>query len=155
MGVLSWIRIATAMPVFCYLAATNSAGFRYDGSAAVPTRAMVVLAFTAVVLPCAPACATGARHPEPVRGSLTVGVTTTGAAKPGLTFRLTVEPDGLEERVKADAGVFTRDDLPIGDHVVRLTEIPAGCTVSQGAERKISLTEQRRILVVRFEVRCR
>jgi hypothetical protein len=99
-------------------------------------------------------CATGARQQRPGRGSLTVGVTTTPPAAATLTFRVTVEPAGIAGAVKADAGVFNHDGLPFGDHVVRLSDLPAACQVAGGAERKISISEQRRFAVLRFDVRC-
>jgi hypothetical protein len=45
-------------------------------------------------------------------------------------------------------------DVPFGTHVVRLTGVPGSCRVDNGAERTISLGEQRRAAVVRFDVRC-
>lgn len=98
------------------------------------------------------ACATGAVRQVPDRGKLTVGVTTSGGSSPS-TFHLTIEPAGVTGDVKADAGVFVNDHIPDGDHVVRLT-LPGNCRADSGAERKITLSPQRRSAVVRFEVRC-
>ena len=100
----------------------------------------------------ASACATGAVRQLPDRGRLTVGVTTTGKSSPS-TFHLTIEPAGISGDVNADAGVFVNDHIPDGDHVVRLA-LPAQCRADSGTERKITLSPQRRSVVVRFEVRC-
>lgn len=112
-----------------------------------------VSAFTVVLHVSVIGCATAARQQQPARGSLTVGVTTAGGP-PSLTFRVTIQPAGIAGSVKADAGVFTNDDLPFGDHVVRLSDLPAACRVEGAAERKITLSEQRRFAVLRFDVRC-
>ena len=85
---------------------------------------------------------------------MTVGVTTTGGSPSSLTFRVVVQPAGISGNVKADAGVFTSDDVPFGEQVVRLVDLPGSCRVENGAERKISVTEQRRFAVLRFDVRC-
>ena len=98
------------------------------------------------------ACATGARPPRSDRGTVTVGVTTTGTGAEAMMFRVTIEPAGIQAGVKADAGVLTRGDIAPGDHVVRLA-VPAPCRVEQGAERRIVMTE-RGSVVVRFTVRC-
>lgn len=99
-------------------------------------------------------CATAQRQQRPGAGSVTIGVTTTGAAAENLTFRLTIEPAGITGTVKADAGVFTKDDVPPGEHVVRLGALPSGCTVDGGAERKISISRERPNAILRFDVRC-
>ena len=61
---------------------------------------------------------------------------------------------GLTASVKADAGVFTSGDVPYGDHVVRLVDVPARCRVDGGPERKISLSEKQQSTAVRFSVQC-
>jgi hypothetical protein len=100
----------------------------------------------------ASACATGTVQTVPDRGRVTVGVTTTGTSTPS-TFHLTIEPAGITGDVKADAGVFVNDHVPAGDHVVRLA-LPAQCREDTGTERKITISQQRRSAVVRFDVRC-
>ena len=69
-------------------------------------------------------------------------------------LKIVVESTGIDGGVKADAGVFTSDDVPFGTHVVRLTGVPDTCRVDNGAERKIAISEQRRFAVLRFDVRC-
>lgn len=98
-------------------------------------------------------CATGAIRQRPDSGKVTVGVTTTGLAAGPATFRVFIEPAGLSGTISADAGIFTNDHLPTGDHVVRL-QVPANCRVADGPERTITMSPQRRSAVVRFEVRC-
>lgn len=98
------------------------------------------------------ACATGTVQTLPERGRVTVGVTTTGTSTPS-AFHLTIEPAGIEGDVQADAGVFINDHVPSGDHVVRLA-LPAQCRVDTGTERRITISQQRRSAVVRFDVRC-
>ena len=98
-------------------------------------------------------CATGAIRQTADIGKVTVGVTTTGLAASPPTFHLTIEPAGLAGDVRADAGVFTNDHVPNGDHAVRL-QVPANCRVDNGPERKITISPLRRSAVLRFEVRC-
>lgn len=101
----------------------------------------------------ATSCATGAVRPRSNLGKLTVGVTATGPAGIPATFRLTVTPAGLSGDVKADAGVFISDEVPMGEQVVRLT-LPANCRAANGPERTVTFSPQRRTAVLRFEVRC-
>ena len=100
------------------------------------------------------ACASSMTQTRRDRGTITIGVTTSGTAAASLTFRLTVEPAGIVERIKADAGVFTKRDLPLGTHVVRLLDVPAHCRIDGGAERTITMSQQRRSVVLRFDVHC-
>ena len=100
------------------------------------------------------ACATGLRQPQPQRGSVTVGVTTSGGAVATMTFRVTIEPAGINGTVSADAGVWTRNDVPLGNHVVRLLDVPARCRVDGAAERPITISQQRRRAVLRFQIVC-
>src|SRR4029453_9744599 len=99
-------------------------------------------------------CATGANQQRPVRGRVAIGVRTTGDIASSLTFRVLIEPAGVTGTVKADVGVFTSADVPYGDHVVRLVDVPPQCRVDGGAERKISLSEDRRSTALRFDVHC-
>jgi hypothetical protein len=111
------------------------------------------LVFALVIL--APACATGTSQATGARGTVTVGVTTTGAASAkALTFRVSIEPAGVDGTVRANAGVFTRSSIPPGDHVVRLLDVPASCTVAGSGERRISVAA-RGSAIVRFAVQCR
>ena len=116
-------------------------------------RWMHVVVSAVLILMCAAGCAR-ARQPRPGQGRLTVGVTASGASASTLMVNIAVESTGIGGRVKAEAGLFTSDDVPFGTHVVRLTGVPTTCRVEDGAERKITISEQRRSAVVRFDVRC-
>lgn len=109
---------------------------------------------TVLLSVCVAGCASATRQQRPRAGRLTVGVTATGASASTLTLKIVVESTAIAGSVKADAGVFTSDDVPFGTHVVRLTGVPSGCRVDNGAERTITITEQRRSAVLRFDVRC-
>jgi hypothetical protein len=85
---------------------------------------------------------------------LTVGVTASGASASALSLRIVVESTDIDGTVKADAGVFTSDEVPFGTHLVRLSGVPSTCRVDDGAERKITISEQRRFAVLRFTVSC-
>jgi hypothetical protein len=120
--------------------------------AAGPRRARAAIGILALVL-LAGACATGRIQQTADIGRVTVGVTTTGLAASPATFRLTIEPAGLSGDVRADAGVFTNDHVPNGEHAARL-QVPANCRVDKGPERTFTISPQRRSAVLRFEVRC-
>jgi hypothetical protein len=107
-----------------------------------------------LILACAAGCASAARQQRPGPGRVTVGVRATGASASNLTFNVVVESTGIAGSVKADSGVFTSGDVPFGTHVVRLTGVPGRCRVQDGAERTITISEQRRAVVLRFDVRC-
>jgi hypothetical protein len=109
---------------------------------------------TVLISVCAAGCASATRQQRPRAGRLTVGVTATGASASALMLKVVVESTAIGGSVKADAGVFTSEDVPFGAHVVRLTGVPSACRVENGAERKIMITEQRRSAVLRFDVRC-
>lgn len=114
---------------------------------------MIATSAVAVLLGAA-GCATGARPPQAARGSLTVGVTTTGGPASSPRYRVTIEPAGIVGSLKAQAGVFTTSAIPPGEHVVRLVDVPAVCRVDGGTERKITISEEQPSVVLRFEVRC-
>ena len=111
-----------------------------------------VFASTMVILACAAGCA--ARQQQPRPGRLTVGVTATGASASTLMVTIVVDATGISGTVKADAGLFTSNEVPFGTHVVRLMGVPTTCRVENGAERKITISEQRRMAVLRFDLRC-
>ena len=113
-----------------------------------------LVATTVLISVCVAGCASATRQQRPRAGRLTVGVTATGASASTLTLKIVVESTAIGGSVKADAGVFTSDDVPFGTHVVRLTGVPSACRVDNGAERKITITEQRRSAVLRYDVRC-
>ena len=99
-------------------------------------------------------CATSTRQPLPDSGTITVGVTTAGASVSTMTFRVSIDPAGVEGPVKADAGVFTRGGIAAGNHTVRLLDVPSNCRVEGGTARKVSIAA-RGSAVVRFAVQCR
>ena len=107
----------------------------------------------AAVLGVCPGCANRAANTGPETGTITVGVTTSGSAIESLGFRVDISPGGTGGPIKADAGVFTTRNIPAGEHIVRLTDLPARCAVEDGAERKITISEQRSA-TVRFIVKC-
>jgi hypothetical protein len=107
-----------------------------------------------VLLGCTAGCASAARQPRPGAGRLTVGVTASGPSASALFLRIVVESTGIDGSVKADAGVFTSDDVPFGTHLVRLTGLPSTCRVDDGPDRKITINEQRRFAVLRFNLTC-
>jgi hypothetical protein len=123
-------------------------------SAMHPVRAVCVSLLLGTGLLWNVGCATGASQQRPARGRVAIGVTTTGELASSLTFRVTIEPAGLSASVKADAGVFTSGDVPYGDHVVRLVDVPARCRVDGGPERNISLSEKQQSTALRFSVQC-
>jgi hypothetical protein len=107
-----------------------------------------------VLLLSASACATSLRQQRPDTGTVTVGVTTSGSGVSALTFRVTVEPAGISETVRADTGVLTRSNIPEGKHIVRLLDLPARCRVDGAAERTITISQARRSAALRFHVVC-
>jgi hypothetical protein len=111
-------------------------------------------ACVSLLLLSASACATGLRQQRTDTGTVTVGVTTSGSGVSALTFRVTVEPAGISETVKADTGVLTRSNIPDGNHVVRLLDLPARCRVDGAAERPITISPARRSAALRFHVVC-
>ena len=124
----------------------------YHGDFMRAARSIVAVVAVAV-LQAAAGCATGTRQQRPDQGSLTVGVTTTGG-RSDLKFGVLIEPAGITGHLKADAGVFTTDAIPPGEHVVRLTDVPATCRIDGGATRTIVISDERRFVVLRFDVRC-
>jgi hypothetical protein len=113
------------------------------------------LAFAMLSLACTSACGTGVRQQQPDRETLTVGVTTSGDGVSTMTFRVAIDPAGISGTVSADAGVFTSNDVPPGQHVVRLLDVPARCRVDGGPERTVTIAAHRGSMVLRFNVVCR
>jgi hypothetical protein len=128
--------------------------FPYDGMAVRTATPALGVAFVTLLLVSVSACATGMRQHRPDTGTVTVGVTTSGNGVSAMTFRVTVEPAGISAPVRADAGVLTRGDVPSGDHVVRLLDLPARCRVDGAAERRITISQARRSAALRFHVVC-
>jgi hypothetical protein len=127
---------------------------RYDGAVLRATTRLSRAVPVAVLLLCAPGCATNPRQPPPESGTVTVGVTATGPIVSTLRVRISIEPAGISEIVQADRGLLTRDGIPPGEHVVSVRDLPAGCRVDGPSERTISIAPQRRSAVLRFHVVC-
>jgi hypothetical protein len=85
---------------------------------------------------------------------VTVGVTTTGPGANDLTFRVVIDPQGIGGPIKSHAGIFTTGNVPPGEHLVRLVDLPDRCTIQGSSDRKITSSAQRPSLV-RYEVTCR
>ena len=81
-------------------------------------------------------------------------MTASGASASTLSLTVVIGSTGVQGSVQADAGVFTSDEVPFGTHLVRLTGVPSTCRVDDGAERTITINEQRRFAVLRFNVTC-
>jgi hypothetical protein len=116
-------------------------------------RRPLATAFAFSIVLCAAACGKPAPQPPGGSGRVTVGVTTTGAGKEALKFTVAIEPAGIVGSIKADAGVFSAAVVPVGAHVVRLTDLPARCRVDGGPERAITVSA-RRSATLRFAVNC-
>ena len=127
-------------------------GVRYDSISM--RRSWHVFISAVVILACASGCATAGRQQRPRSGRLTVGVTASGASASNVMVKIVVEPAGIDGSVKADAGVFSSNDVPFGTHIVRLTGVPGSCRTDEGTERTITISEQRRSAVLRFNLRC-
>ena len=108
---------------------------------------------SASVFICGAACAKAAVESLPATGRVTVGVTSRGPGVEMMTFTVSIEPAGVDGSVRGDIGVFTADDTPAGDHVVRLKDLPGRCRVDGEPERKISVSAGRST-TVRFVVVC-
>jgi len=72
---------------------------------------------------------------EPLVGSIEITVTTTGADIPE-TYALVVD-GGATQQIDAN-GTASFTGLPVGSHLVELTEVPANCTVT--GENPLSVT---------------
>jgi hypothetical protein len=116
-------------------------------------RAMHLFVSAVTILACASGCASARQRP-PGQGRLTIGVTASGASASSLMLQIAVESTGIGGTVRADAGVFTSDAVPFGTHTVRLMGVPRTCRVEDGAQRTFTISEQRRVAVLRFDVRC-
>jgi hypothetical protein len=99
-------------------------------------------------------CAKQPPQAPPGGGRVTIGVTTMGPDADALTFRITIEPAGIAGSVQARAGVFTRSNTPVGEQVVRLSDVPARCRVEGGAERTMTISAARST-TLRFVVACK
>jgi hypothetical protein len=126
----------------------------YHGMALRTDTPAIGVAFVTLLFLSTAACGTGIRQQRPDGGTITIGVTASGKDVARMTFRVTVEPAGISASVRADSGVLTRSDVPPGDHVVRLLDLPARCRVDGSPERTITISQQRRSAVLRFHVVC-
>jgi hypothetical protein len=70
-----------------------------------------------------------------------------------MTVRVSIEPAGVVGSIKGDVGVFTAGDIPGGNHVVGVKDLPARCRVDGDAERRISVSAGRST-TVRFVILC-
>jgi hypothetical protein len=113
----------------------------------------VRLCVAALVFAGTAACTRSAPKTQPSSGRLTVGVTSTGPGVASLSFTVSIEPEGVNRSIKADAGVFTSNDTAAGDHVVRLKDVPARCRVEGDQARPIKVSPSDSA-VVRFVVVC-
>lgn len=102
----------------------------------------------------ATACAKRGPQSLPASGRVTVGVTSRGPGVDTMTFTVSIEPAGLDGAVTAAVGVFTAENIPAGNHVVRLKNLPDRCRVDGEPARAISVSA-RRSAIVRFVVVCR
>jgi hypothetical protein len=119
----------------------------------VQLRRDIWLAVTAALFFVATACAKGGLKSQPASGRVTVGVTSRGPGVEAMTFTVSIEPAGVNGSVKGDIGIFTADDTPVGNHVVRLKNLPDGCRVDGNSEHKITVAAGRST-TVRFVVIC-
>lgn len=109
--------------------------------------------FTLLPLLLLSGCAAGMSRTQPGMTRVTVGVTTTGPGADNLTFGVVIDPERVSGPVKSHAGIFTTGNIPPGEHVVRLTDVPERCRIQGSAERRITSTTARPVLI-RYEVVC-
>ena len=119
----------------------------------VLTRRANLLSFVAVLIVSTAACAARAHHGTET-GTITVGVRTSGELPGSSRFRVTIEPAQFSGTVRADGGVVTKSGVPAGTHVIRLLDLPTQCRVTGDSERTVTISQQRRSAVVRFDVVC-
>jgi hypothetical protein len=89
----------------------------------------------------------------PAFGRVTAGVTSRGPGVERMTFTVSIEPAGVDGSIRGDVGVFTADNVPVGNHVVRLKDLSGGCRVDGDPERRIRVSAGRSA-TVRFVVVC-
>jgi len=89
----------------------------------------------------------------PATGSVTVGVTSRGPGVEKMAFGVSIEPGGINGAVKGDVGIFTARNVPPGDHVVRMKDLPRACQVDGMAEQTVRVSPGRST-AVRFVVMC-
>ena len=97
-------------------------------------------------------CASNMPPALPDTGTLTVGVSGSGAGIGRVVLDLRID-GAVAGRIEADGGIFTRRDLAPGPHVVGLSRLPAGCRTDGPAERSITVSANQ-TTAVRFVVRC-
>jgi hypothetical protein len=108
---------------------------------------------SAALLFCGAGCAKAAPHAPPAFGRVTAGVTSRGPGVDTMTFTVTIEPAGVDGAIRGDVGVFTADNVPAGNQVVRLKDLSARCHVEGDPQRSIRVTAGRSV-TVRFVVVC-
>jgi hypothetical protein len=110
-------------------------------------RAAALLA--AVLIPYG--CAAHQPDTRPETGRLTVGVRTDTPDRTPGTVRVML--DGRASSVAADGGIVTIDQLPPGEHDLRLDGLPGSCSVEGGAARRVAI-RARQTTAVRFSIAC-
>ena len=129
----------------------SSDSIPYHGESMAATRT-ACLCLSASLFCCA-GCAKTTVKSVPTSGRVTVGVTSRGPGVAAMTFTVSIEPAGIEGTVKGDIGIFTADDAPAGNQVVRMKDLPGRCAVDGETERKITVAAGRST-TVRFVVTC-
>jgi hypothetical protein len=86
-------------------------------------------------------------------GTLTAGISSSGPQLAGLEFTIDVDDGRIRQPIKADGGLFTSNDLPAGDHTIRLLNVPDRCRIEGSPVRRVTLSRLR-TTAVRFAVRC-
>jgi hypothetical protein len=102
---------------------------------------------------CLGACATRVPTTTADTGTVTVGVTASGREIAGLVFQVEIPSTGVKGPVKADAGIFTAQNVPGGAQIVRIGSLPDRCHVEGGPERTVTVSRER-TAAVRFVVTC-
>lgn len=106
----------------------------------------------AFVLCLAAGCANRRPAVVPDTGTVTVGVSSTGAAVGTLVVVVTI--DGVSVgQVQADGGIFTARDVAPGEHVVALAGLPPQCR-PEGVPQRTVTVASRRTSAIRFALRC-
>jgi len=111
------------------------------------------LCLSAALLVGAGGCAKTPPQSVPETGSVTVGVTSRGPRVETMVFGVSIEPEGIDGTVNGDVGIFTARNVPAGNHVVLMKDLPRGCRVEGDAQRTVRVTP-RGSTAVRFVIAC-
>ena len=115
--------------------------------------ACVRLSLSAALFVGAGACAKTPPPSLPATGTVTVGITSRGPGVETMAFGVSIEPAGINGSVKGDVGIFTARNVPPGNHVVRMKDLPRECQVEGAAEQTVRVSPGRST-AVRFVVMC-